>query len=636
MSGIFGVLRFDGQSVNPTDLDRQARAMAHRGPDRVRRWNDGPAGFGHLLMRTQIEDTYDQQPLHAGALSFVCDARLDNRDEIARQVGISADTLAAAPDSAIIFSAYRKWGKACVDHLIGDFVFAVYDRGAGTLVVARDHMGQRHVFVHSGNGFFAFASEKKGLWALPDVPRELPDSLIAKRLLRSDDLGHCDPRDPPADGIAAVPGGCVLTVGPDGALELHQYWSPLADPGHVGRDLDHYVAAYREVLREAVECRVRRADRQPGLFFSGGFDSASIVALAGPVLVAKGLKFVGAASVMPKGYEGPYYDARPAVEMCEKALPHLDVRYITGEGIDLFTGLDRSLMVNDVAPGPERYINDAMYEAIAGAGSRICMDGHGGDYTLNPTGNRFLVGQLLAGNFRVFAREWIAHKRKTGSSHVGVFVSQILMQLAPVTIIRFRRWRAGVAAFGPATPIAKGFAKRARRWGIKPRPVPMSRSKRGLMRQILVRLQSTFMIYGGGAAALHGLEFTQPFHDKRVVELALAIPEEFHVRDGRERFLAITALKDVLPRAFQNRGKAYDQRAPDAADMIERVLPQVLAEIDRMENVGKLTAYFDFPRMRRMFQQPPKGAHRANPQHYLPAVVALQMARYVERFRGYN
>lgn len=636
MSGIFGILRFDGKDLNPTDLERQARALAHRGPDRVRRWNVGPIGLGHLQMRTQIDDAYDQQPLHAGSLSFVCDARLDNREQIAPHIGVSAEALATVPDSAIIFSAYRKWGKACVDHLIGDFVFAVYNHDARTLVLARDHMGQRHVFVHSGKDFFAFASEKKGLWALADVPRVLPDELIAKRLLRSEDLGHCDPRDPPEDGIAAVPGGCILTVGPDGGLDLHQYWSPHAAPQHVGRDLDYYIAAYRTVLREAVECRVRRADRQPGLFFSGGFDSTSIVALAEPVLKAKGFKFIGAASVMPKGYEGPYNDARSAVEMCEKALPHLDVRYITGEGIDLFTGLDHALMAYDVAPGPERYINDAMHQAIAQAGARICMDGHGGDYTLNPTGYRYLIGQLLAGHFRVFAREWMAQKRKTGRSHAGMFKSEILMQLAPGLTIRFWRWRAGGVAFGHPVPIAEGFARQARRWGIKRRSLIISASKRDMMRQILVKLHSTSMIYGGGAAAVHGLEFTQPFHDKRVVELALAIPDELHVHNGRQRFLAITALEDVLPPAFQNRGKDKHQRAPDAADMIERALPKILAEIDRMETAGNLSGYFDFPRMRKMLQQQPKNAHRANPEHYVPGVVSFQLARFVERFRGYN
>ena len=55
-----------------------------------------------------------------------------------------------------------------------------------------------------------------------------------------------------------------------------------------------------------------------------------------------------------------------------------------------------------------------------------------------------------------------------------------------------------------------------------------------------------------------------------------------------------------------------------------------------MEKAGKLTRYFDFPRMRSIFQQRPTNAHRANPQHYAPAVVAFQMARFVERFRGYN
>ena len=50
------------------------------------------------------------------------------------------------PDSALLLAAYKKWGEACVDRLLGDFVFALWDARAGKLTLARDHMGQRHLF----------------------------------------------------------------------------------------------------------------------------------------------------------------------------------------------------------------------------------------------------------------------------------------------------------------------------------------------------------------------------------------------------------------------------------------------------------------------------------------------------------
>lgn len=611
--------------------------MAHRGPDRVRHWNEGSVALAHLQMRTQVEDAYDRQPLHDGMLTFVCDARIDNREAVAAELGIAAAALGEMADSALIFAAWRKWGKACADRLIGDFVFVVYDSAARTLVLVRDAMGQRHVLVHSGAGFFAFASEKKGLWALPDVPRALPDAKIVRQLLMTADRHDCDPRRPPADGIAAVPGGCILTVSADGARELEQYWAPHADPEHLDKDETYYVAAYRRVLQEAVECRIRRATRAPALFFSGGFDSAAIVGLAAPVLTAQGRKIVGAASVMPAGYSGPFLDSRPGVEMCERFMPQLDVRYVSGEGIDLLGGLDAAIAVNDGAPSPNRYVNDALLRAMAQSGARICMDGHGGDYTLNPNDRKFFIDQLLRGRLGLLWREWQATRKFRNLSHGRIFFSYILMQLVPDIYVRLRRLRVGGRAYAIDSPISRHMRGLAREMKLRPKPPNRFYSKRTGMLNTLTNVQSASWLGFALQSALHGMEFTQPFHDRRVVELALAIPEVFDLKDGKTRYLARKALKDVLPPEFQERLPHNDLRAPDFADMVERALPPILAEIDRMEKAERLSLYFDFSRMRKMFQTKPKSRHALqNPLHYFHAVRALQWARYIEWFNGHN
>ena len=96
--------------------------------------------------------------------------------------------------------------------------------------------------------------------------------------------------------------------------------------------------------------------------------------------------------------------------------------------------------------------------------------------------------------------------------------------------------------------------------------------------------------------ALHGLQFTQPFHDKRVVELALAIPEDLYFRDGRQRYLARTALADLLPTEFQTRSWRNTPLIPDLVKMAKAQEPRLLAEIDRLQAIPRLAAYFDFPR----------------------------------------
>ena len=232
MSGICGILRFDGEPCAQRDLDRQMARLAHLGRDRARSCIDGPIGLGQLTMRVTREDLYDSQPLRDGEMSLVADLRLDNREALAEALSIGREALAEMPDSALLWAAYKRWGQDCVDHLIGDFAFAVWDDRDRTLTLARDHMGQRHVYFHKGEGFFAFATEMKGLWALPQTPRELSDANLIEALCFD---WSADPGRTDYEGIWGVPGGTLLTVAADGEVTSRRYWAPHADPAHVGR-----------------------------------------------------------------------------------------------------------------------------------------------------------------------------------------------------------------------------------------------------------------------------------------------------------------------------------------------------------------------------------------------------------------
>ena len=184
MSAIFGILCFDGGEVSPGELERMGNTLAHRGPDGRKFVVNDPVGLGHCLMRVNREDAFERQPLidREASLTLVADCRIDNREQLSSEFGLSADTR-DMPDSAFILAAYKKWGENCAEHLLGDFAFALWDAREKKLVLGRDHMGQRCVHYHHGKNFFAFATEIKALWAVPDVPRELSEIALAKYLL---------------------------------------------------------------------------------------------------------------------------------------------------------------------------------------------------------------------------------------------------------------------------------------------------------------------------------------------------------------------------------------------------------------------------------------------------------------------
>jgi asparagine synthase (glutamine-hydrolysing) len=635
MSGICGIFCFDGAPVAPRDLERQMTVLAHLGRDRARTWSAGPVGLSHLMMRITREDAFDAQPLCDGGLTLVADLRLDNREELAQALSIDAAALDAMPDSALLLAAYKTWGVDCVERLVGDFVFAVWDAGARTLTLARDHMGQRHVFYHHGNGFFAFASEIKGLWAIPQVPRTLLEENIVQSLLFDEptDVGATEYK-----GICAVPGGTVLTVAADGTITSRRYWEPHADPAHVGRDEAYYIETYRKVLTEAVACRLRRATTPAGLFMGGGFDSSAICALAGPVVTAQRRKFIAVSSVMPEDYRGTIHHARRWVEMCRRTMPHLDVRYATREGLDIFTFMEQGFLTGDNRHSPNRYVTHAMFAEIAAAGARIVMDGHGGDYTINPRGQNMLVRFLRKGQFRRFGSEFNAMRQHLHQSVKQTFVRNVLLQLVPASWMRvWSNHSNGLALFGPTLPLSQqvieGRSKNARsrfRWKAGDRQrVGMERVLRG---------QQNFPAQGYSVpAAAHGLEFTQPFHDKRVVEFGLAIPEELYVKNGKTRHLARAALKDLYPPEYQDRPSGNDDMGPDFLMMAKRIEPRVLAEIDRMEKAGTLSKYFDFPRMRAMLTRRRIDQHASgNEYDTRQAQLAFLAARYIEWFRRDN
>lgn len=374
MSAIFGILRHDGQAVSGRDLDRMSAILAHRGRDGRRIVIEGPIGVGHGLNRVNIEDFHEAQPLvdPATGLLLVADIRLDNREEIAASTETAGD-LSQIPDSELLLAAYRHWGEACVDHLIGDFTFALWDRGKNILLLGRDHMGQRGLFYHHGVGFTAFASEVRALWAIEGVPRRLSEEAIGRQLLYP-----IDPSDGSTlyEGIGQLTGGTLLRVGAAGALERHRYWSPHAAPEHVGHDEAYYVERYRAVLGEAVACRVRRLTRAPGLLFSGGFDSGSIAALAGPLVAAQGRRIVAVASVLAEGKGAGARDARAAV-LAYGDREWLDLNfYVRGEE-GFFSDLETSFSRAEESVGTP-YVRQAMYKMVAQSGARLVMDGMGG------------------------------------------------------------------------------------------------------------------------------------------------------------------------------------------------------------------------------------------------------------------
>lgn len=598
MSAIFGILRFDGSEVSAGDLERLGNTMAHRGPDGHKFVVDGQVGLGHCLMRVNREDAFEAQPLidREAGLTLVVDCRIDNREELAEALELSAAHIRDLPDSAFILHAYKKWGEDCAEHLLGDFAFAVWDSRARKLVLARDHVGQRAVQYHANDRFIAFATEIKALHAVPEVPRRISDVAIAKRL-----TCHFAPRH---DGqtmyedIFGVQGATVVTVGADGTIASRRYWTPHADPRHEHRNEAYYVETYRKILAEAVACRIRRLQTPPSMCFGGGFDSTAMAGLTRPEMIAQGRRLIAVCSAMPKDYKGPQRHARKWGELCARHLPHVDMRFVERNGKTMLTEKEALFEASETFVNFSTFMYVEIFAAARQDGARLLLDGHGGDYTVNPRGFGALHHFLRSGQLRYFAREFRPHMKATGKS-LPAMVRGAVYALLPYWVRKLiAAFRRGFCPPEYDGAIRRSFADTLRMAGKLDAQESMrvpspAIAPRALHARIIRNVSSSASPGLSAIAAWQGLDLTRPYHDKRVVEFGLAIPETIQVKKGRDRLLALKALPDIYPAEFWKRDWRSDTALPDFDGMMVEIADELRSQTGLMSQNTCLAARID-------------------------------------------
>jgi len=276
MSGFIGIFNTDGAPVDSELLERLTTSLTFRGPDARAVWCQGSVGFGHTLFRTTREAQYERQPFTLDQqVWIVADARVDAREDVVRELGCGHDrTLNQTPDVELILRAYLKWGEACLDHMIGDFSFAIWDGRSRTLFCARDHFGVKLFYYAWIGASLIFSNAIAPLRLHPDVTNRLNERTLGDFLLFDcnwtlDTTFFAD--------IQTLPAAHQLTVASTG-LKRHKYWQ-LGVPERISfRRDEECVEGFRERLEQAVGDRLRTGKVSTCL--SGGLDSTNMALAA--------------------------------------------------------------------------------------------------------------------------------------------------------------------------------------------------------------------------------------------------------------------------------------------------------------------------------------------------------------------
>jgi asparagine synthase (glutamine-hydrolysing) len=330
LSGIAGIFHRDGARVERALLQSLADFLSRRGPDARTIWSESSIGLAHTMLRTTQESAGEQQPACLdGRLWITADARLDCRPELiagierrGRKIGRSV------PDSMLILHAYAAWGAECVEHLRGDFSFAIWDARSRALFCARDHFGIKPFYYAQLGDLFVFSNTLNCVRLHPEVSEELNDTAIGDFLLfgLNYDNATTSFRD-----VQRLPPAHCLTLS-SGGLNIKRYWAPPTNGRIRYAENGEYIEHFQALLQDAVADRLRT--NRVGILLSGGLDSSSVAAVAkdvsgksSPATEIRGYSYVYESLIPDR--EGEY--AREAGDFL-----HVPVKFLAMDEAELF------------------------------------------------------------------------------------------------------------------------------------------------------------------------------------------------------------------------------------------------------------------------------------------------------------
>ena len=596
MCGIHGIYRFDGARVEPAALTAMGDITQHRGPDDEGQYIAGACGIA--MRRLSIIDLDGgHQPISNADDSrwLVCNGEIYNFRELREELIACGYAFKTGSDSEVVLHAYDAWGDDFVDRLNGMFDFALWDGSRQRLVLGRDRLGVKPLYIYQDDHCLAFASEAKALLALPGVRAELDHASLPSYL----HLGYVAAPQSMFRGIRKLPPASLLAI-ENGQVSERRYWQLPAAIDHQRSEAE-WIDAVKARMEESVRMQMV-SDVPIGAFLSGGVDSSAVVGF----MARHSERPIRSYAIGFKGGEAealynelPY--ARRVAELF--STEHHEI-VVKPDVVSLLPGL---LWHMDEPLSDTAFITTFLVSEFARKDVKVILSGVGGDELFG--GYRRYLGGHYAERFRrlpAWVRKSASHvaRRLPSDRHSGVLNTLRLAKgfLASAEMSPDERYRSYLQVLGrdavesllldpvqAADPLAAAFE--------------MAGDGDDLNRMFAVdaetQLPDDLLMLTDKMSMAVSLECRVPLLDHELVELAAAMPTAIKVRGGKLKYLMKAALADLLPDDIINRKKrgfgtpmgAWLKR--ELSPMLKRLLsPEVLRERGLFEP-GAVAALMD-------------------------------------------
>ena len=554
MCGIHGLIHLDGKPVEPRWLTAMGDVTAHRGPDDEGQHIDGACGIA--MRRLSIIDLAGgHQPIsNDDGLTIVCNGEIYNYRELRTELQAKGYRFKTGSDSETLLHGYAAWGDEVVEHLNGMFDFALWDAKRRRLLVGRDRLGVKPLYVLQDGQRLAFATEAKALLKLPGVRTELERGALADYL----HLGYVPAPLSMFRGIRKLPPATLLAV-ENGKVEEWRWWRIPTAIDRRASEAD-WVQRIREGIDRSVHMQMV-SDVPIGAFLSGGVDSSAVVAAMvahgeGQPIRTYAIGFEGGAAEQLYN-ELPY--ARQVAELFKTEHHEIVVKP------DVVGLLPKLLWHMDEPIADSAFITTYLVSEFARHDVKVILSGVGGDELFG--GYRRYLGAHYAQRFNAlpgWARRVASataarlpadrHNKWLNIARLAKgFVASAEMEADA----RYRSYlqvvsRESVAHLMLAAPKPGADDRLAEAFALAGREDELNRM---FAVDAETQLPDDLLMLTDKMSMAVSLECRVPLLDHELVEMAATIPGELKVKGGRLKHLMKQALAPQLPDDILNRAK---------------------------------------------------------------------------------
>lgn len=507
-------------------------------------------GMAHLMRFDLPESHQERLPYENDEFIFTGDCRIDNRQELASELQLSPNDR----DSLFVINAYQKWGETCCEHLIGDFSFVIWDKKQELAFCGRDHIGIKPFYYYQTPLFFAFSTEIKALFCIPEIQKKW--NIDHLNIIFTQEVMHSAPYSDHTlfENIFQLTPGHTLTVSLNN-VQKNRYWHPEnLQPLQLSEE--ELLSQLNALLAQAVHCRLR-SPNNVACELSGGLDSSLITAIA-----KKTHPDLHTITQIPPAAPSPFLNEIPfANEVCT------------------FLGIQNIHAVNDKNYSPEESLK-ATTHCLDGPDYGLCimykepiekkakslncsviLSGFGGDECLSATGNVYNIELAKTYRWKTLFSRLNYSQPKSIKNILKTSKNTLSLIIKTHTPKRLNSYTLKIPTKLIQSYYKKPLKGKFEKYQNTYRSEINIQSLKGCNALILQTLTGhnpnhshhVRKILNAHAIAIKNVTYRFPLLDVRLIEFILRIPPEQRYPAGSHRYLIRKAMENLLPTTITQR-----------------------------------------------------------------------------------